>query len=32
MLTSTAAANRDAIFSSREGAHPPVLKVTGTQP
>jgi hypothetical protein len=32
MLTSTAAANRDAIFSSREGAHPPALKVTGTQP
>jgi hypothetical protein len=32
MLTSTAATNRDVMFSSREGAQPPVLQITGTQP
>jgi hyaluronate lyase len=32
MLTSTPATNRDAMFSSREGANPPVLRITTAPP
>jgi hypothetical protein len=32
MITSTVATNREAFFSSREGANPPVLEITGTPP